>query len=308
MFETVYHQVHSTEVVGESSIDFPQKDLCPQVWNKKGNSYTLRPDVKSEILKFLEEYPQEDLQSIAKSIRIVGSIGTNQYTPVSDIDVHITLKDTTSFSEELQKDVLKWSREKNHLIGKHPIEVYIQSNPNQDLMSDSCYDVKSGVWCAGPSFVEKDHDPYTNFSGVLDDLRSSVSGADELFGELRRDSLDFKAISDAMSRMDSEQKEAFKQRLESKLEEIQADIEKLYAEKDVWVKKRRDASKPTSPEEALNDVEKAKKWQDANAEFKFINRYNYLRVIDNLKKLIDDDGTITPGEVDQVRDLMKDMM
>ena len=160
----------------------------------------------------------------------------------------------------------------------------------------------------GPSIVADDHDPYTEFAGIFDDLKASVSGADAAFGELRRDTLDYKAVVDAMGRMDADQRSKFKDRLDTKLQEIEDDIEKLYAEKDDWVAKRRDASKPTTPEEALNDVEKSKKWRDTNAEFKFINRYNYLRAINDLQKLIKDDNAITDDEVDQVRDLMRDMI
>lgn len=308
MFEEFEWMIKSHEAMEESTVDFPSKSLDPKVWKPQGDSFVLRSNVKSLILNLLEEYPEQDLLSIAKAIRIVGSIGTNQYTPTSDIDVHVTVKDGTNITPELQKAVLVWSGEKNVKVGEHPVEIYLQDNPAQDLMSDGCYDVNSGVWCAGPTIVADDHDPYTEFADIFDDLRSSVSGADELFGELRRDTLDHKALVDAMKRMDPDQREKFKSRLESKLQEIEDDIKELYSEKDQWVAKRRDASKPATPEEALNDVEKAKRWRDTNAEFKFINRYNYLRVINDLQDLLDDDGEITDDDVDQVRDLMKDMV
>ncbi len=67
---------------------------------------------------------------------------------------------------------------------------------------------------------------------------------------------------------------------------------------------RKDASKPATPEEALEDLEKTRKWKDTNATFKFIARYNYLRVINDLKRLLGDNG-ITSDEVDQVTDLLK---
>jgi len=308
MFENFDWQIKTQHVLMESSVDFPSKTLDLDVWEPQGESYVLRSDVKALLLDQLEKYPDQDLISIAKSIRLVGSIGTNQYTPTSDIDVHVMLKDGVTFNEDLQKDVLAWSKENEILVGKHPLEIYIQDNAAQDFMSDGCYDVNAGVWCAGPTIVADDHDPYSEFAGIFDDLKVSVSGADAAFGELHRDTLDYKAVVDAMGRMDADQRKKFKGRLDSKLQELEDDIKQLYSEKDVWVAKRRDASKPTTPEEALNDVGKAKKWHDTNAEFKFIDRYNYLRVINDLQELIKDDGAITDDEVDQVRDLMKDMI
>jgi len=75
--------------VDESSIDFPQEDLDLSVWDKEDDSYTLREDVKKKILAVLEKYPDVPLLEIAKEIRIVGSIATNQFLPESDLDIHI---------------------------------------------------------------------------------------------------------------------------------------------------------------------------------------------------------------------------
>ncbi len=306
MFETIdFLDLQNAASLIESSVDFPMEDLSPEMWDKdpKGE-YTLKSEIRQQILDLVSAYPDADLMAMVQGIRIVGSMGTNQYTPDADIDVHLTLKPGVPFDAVLQKEVKDWSLGQDQKVNEHPLEVYIQDNPSQDLMSDGCYDVMTAIWCAGPKVVPADHDPYTDFSHVFDDIRASVGDADKLFGELKRDTLDYKAVSDAMGRMSSEQKEAFRDRLESKLKEIEDDIEALYSEKSGWVAARKDASKPATPEEALEDLEKSRKWKDTNATFKFIARYNYLRVINDLKRLLGDDG-ITSDEVDQVTDLLK---
>ena len=68
---------------------------------------------------------------------------------------------------------------------------------------------------------------------------------------------------------------------------------------------RKNSSKPTSPEEFVNDIEIARNWQDENAKFKFISRYNYLRIIADLKELLKD-NELTPEEVDKIQLDVKD--
>ena len=84
---------------------------------------------------------------------------------------------------------------------------------------------------------------------------------------------------------------------------MEEDIEKLYKERGEWVDARREASRPATPEQALKDIELAKHWKDVNATFKFISRYQYLRVIDSLNELIEDDG-ITPDEIPIIKNIL----
>jgi len=210
-------------------------------------------------------------------------------------------------TEELQDNVIKWFNEHRDelegFIDNHPIEVYLQLDPNQDLMSDGCYNVLEAEWLTGPKIVPLDYDPYEDFSDIFDDLRDSVEQADLLFGELKRDVIDFEVIQKAMEQLPAEQKELFLKRLKNKLQEIEDDIEILFKKRKEWVDARRQASKPSSPEEALKDVELAKRWKDVNAQFKLINRYKYLKVIRNLEELLADEE-ITPDEVDKIKSIM----
>jgi len=302
----------------ESSIDFPRKDLDLDVWNKKDNLYIIRPEVKKKILDVIGKYPERDLVDISASeedgkwkttIHIVGSIGTNQWDDDADIDVHLIISKVIDVygDTEFQNSVMKWfntNRESiDGFIGDHPIEVYLQYDKNQDLMSDGCYSLLDDKWLTGPKIVPEDYDPYQDFSHIADDLRDVVEDADKLFGELKRDVIDYDVIVQAMEQLSPEQKELFLERLGKKLEEIEDDIETLYSKRKEWVDARKNASKPSTPEEALEDVELAKKWKDQNAIFKFTNRYNYLRVIKDLKELLKD-NKISPHEVDTIKDIM----
>lgn len=300
----------------ESSIDFPQKSLDLDVWNKEDNTYTIKPEVKRKILDIINKYPEMDLVdtaaagiSKAATIHIVGSIATNQYLLDSDIDVHIGVSKDASFhgDEVFQKKVGGWFNENRDeidgYIEKHPIEIYLQYNPAQDLMSDGCYDLLADKWMIRPKIAPSDYDPYEDFSHIADDIRGAVQNADVLLGELKRDVIDYDVIRQAIEKMTGEDKEHFLRNLQDKLIEIENDIKTLYSKRKEWVDMRHFASKPETPEQAMRDVELAKKWRDTNALFKFINRYKYLRVIKDLEKLLADDK-ISPWEIDTIKGIV----
>jgi len=58
-----------------------------------------------------------------------------------------------------------------------------------------------------------------------------------------------------------------------------------------------------SQEEALKDIDIARKWREANAIFKFLNRYKYLKVITMLGNMIED-GELDPDDLRTIRALM----
>jgi hypothetical protein len=292
------------KVFKESSIDFPQVDLDSLVWEKEDGYYFLREEVKDKILILLDKYPEIDLLQIAREIRIVGSIGTNLYVDDADVDLHVVPNDFSEWDEKKVKRVMDWYKKNESLdkyIGKHPIEVYVQLNPNQDLMSAAVYDVLEDRWVVGPKIVSLDYDPYKEFQHVADDVRQAVQDADLLLGELKRDVIDYDTIRKAIENLPTKHKKRLLQKLRNKLEEIEKDIENLYTKRKEWVDARHGASKPETPEQAREDVELAIKFRDTNALFKFINRYGYMRIIADLEDLIKDDGEITPNEVDIIR-------
>ncbi len=295
------------EKIEESSIDFPRESLDSAVWDLEGKIPILRADVKKKILAILERYPDVPLLEIAEEIRIVGSIGTNQFLPTADLDCHIIPKNLEEWDEEKTNKVIRWFNEnRDEIDGRikaHPLEVYIQLNPSQDLMSDGVYDLLKDVWLVGPKIVPMSSDPYNDFSHIADDIRDTVEDADKLFGELKRDVIDFEVITDAMEQMSGEDKDRLVIKLEAKLEELEIDIEALYQKKGEWTAARRGASKPETPEQALKDVELARHWKDVNATFKFVNRYQYLRTINLLKELLGDDE-ISHSEVSVIKTIM----
>lgn len=299
---SLYEKILST--FNESSIDYPKEDLCTDIWDKLDNTYTLKPEVKQHIFDLLDACPVMPLVNISKEIHITGSIGTNQWEDSTDIDIHIIPENMAEWNEQNGKQVFDWAKSmqaSTGRVGGHPIEVYIQTNEAQEMLSDAVYDAKTDQWKIGPKLAPLDYDPYEDFSDVFRDIANSVGAADLLIGELKRDVIDYDTVKKAIEDLPEEYQQKAIQRMQSKLKELEADVEALYKQRGLWVDARRNSSRPANAEQARADADLAAHWKDENARFKTISRYKYLRIIDGLKNLIKDDGKVTDNEVGKIK-------
>ena len=267
--------------------------------------------VKKKILTTLDKFADHDfdLRSIIKDIHIVGSIGTNQWVEDVDIDVHIIPKmQYLDRPEDFQRIVKKFFNEQRDeidgWINKHPIEVYIQLNPAQDMMSAGVYDLDKDEWLKGPQVVPENYDPYEDFGDIFNELRGAVSDADKFVAELKRDVIDYTTIKKAIKYMSSNERNKLMGKLNLKLKEMEQGIKELYRTRKEWVIMRKQASQPVTAGQALDDINLAKKWKDTNALFKFIARYKYIKVIGDLAELLANDDKISDDEVDMIQGIV----
>lgn len=307
------------DAVVESSIDYPQKTLPPEVWELVGGEYRMKKGVKEYITKLLINYKKLDITELAKEIHITGSIGTNQYTEESDVDVHciVDTQELLDYSETVNaeektpeqwvKDVFKWYNDNRQdilgYIETHPVEVFIQLNPAQEYLSDAVYDFYNDKWIKGPSIRSLDYDPYEDYSSVVKDLQDVLGNTDDLLGELKRDVIDYDVINTAMTRLPEDKRDELEIRLKSKLREIETGIEELMANKEEWIKMRKEHLSPDTPEQALEDLEMVKSWKNKNALFKFLGRYQYLRVIKGLEEIMKT-GSVKGKDIRKIKNLL----
>ncbi len=142
--------------VKESTIDFPQPSLDTAIWDKMGDSYKMKPNVKKIVLDTLKKYTKINLIDIADEIHITGSIGTNQYTTDADLDCHIvTSENKINNAAEVQGEVFKFFRQEGNIVyvDKHPIEVYLQFNANQELLAEDVYDLLNDECIIGSHII-----------------------------------------------------------------------------------------------------------------------------------------------------------
>lgn len=152
----------------ESILDSPKEGLDQEVWKDSGNGTFVLTDVAKTNIQTLVDYVTNRFSLKNPSVRITGSITSNQYSSDSDIDVHISFEGLTEDNSDDMNKVLRADFEENFKdihtgkakIGDHPLEVYFQANPYQDLMSVGCYDFMQGMWLVGPDLKPLDYDPY----------------------------------------------------------------------------------------------------------------------------------------------------
>jgi hypothetical protein len=289
----------------ESNIDFPRMTLDEDIWDlPKNHKPIMRFENKEKILKLIELYPGFKLLSMIKEIHIVGSSCTNQYVSTTDIDVHIIIDEakfdaaiTGKFEsrDKAIKDLMKYSREATHQelthIAKHPIELYIQLNPAQDLLSDGAYNLNTTEWLVGPKITDYDFDPYEYYHHLAGDITKIASEMDLELGELRRDTIDYDVIKNAIVGLPIEKRMKLKSKLTLKLDEIESDIQKLMALKKDIVDTRHNTSPAKPGYEKINTI------------FKFVDRYSYLRIIKELEKIVEDD-VVEPEEIERLKSLL----
>ena len=132
----------------ESILDRPREGLDPVVWKDAGDGkFVLTDDARSKV-QTLVDWVNGTFGLKDTSVRITGSITSNQYSDDSDIDVHISFTGLTNDNSDEMNKALRAEFDENFKdlhtdsigIGGHPLEVYFQANPFQDLMSVGCYD------------------------------------------------------------------------------------------------------------------------------------------------------------------------
>jgi hypothetical protein len=296
------------DIILESSIDFPRMEMDTTVWDLPNkHKPILKFSNKEKILKLIKLYPVYNLFDIIKEIRIVGSICSNQYISTTDIDIHMIVDEekfdkaiTGKFEtrEKAIKDLMKYSREAAHQelthIAKHPLELYIQLNLEQDMFSDGVYNVMTMEWLKGPLIRDFDFDPYVYYNHLAGDIRKMAQEMDIEFGELKRDTIDYDVIKTAISGLPIEKQIKLRSRLTLKISEVEEDIKKLMLLKKDIVDKRHNVTR---------SKESDSEYEIINTEFKFLDRYEYLKIIKDLEKIVEDD-VVEPEEIEKVKALL----
>jgi hypothetical protein len=301
----------TNESICESSVDFPQLILSPAVWYKTAQKYVLKPEVKEQIIDHLDTYKDLFFRKVVQDIHIVGSICSTQYAPDADIDIHI-VPDMDNLRkvignkrpEEEQREIFKFFRDKKNqlFIAEHPVEVFLQLNPAQDMLSCGVYDFRRDKWKKGPDIKPMDFNPYEVYKGPMEQVKDVAKDADLDLAELKRDTVDYETIEKAIKQFPKERKEQLKNTLEKKLKEIEDGLNSLYKHRADWIKARREASTPGEDSE-LEDVKVAANFEEKNVIAKMLDKYGYHRIIKQLETEV---GTeVDDKEVETIKGIMR---
>lgn len=132
--------------------------LCPLLWDSK---HTLNISVRDALLRLSREL----VDSIKKDDKldielldalIVGSIANYNWTPASDIDLHVVIDTTQLKIGEIEATALfdaiksKWNLKHCVKIKGHPVELYFELDTAK-VESLAIYSIMQGKWIKTPS-------------------------------------------------------------------------------------------------------------------------------------------------------------
>jgi len=130
--------------------------LNPEIWEHG----KLRPEVKEKLLEVAEAFLEFiEIDVDVEDILFTGSLANYNYTPYSDIDLHI-LTDYNDYDVDtnLLKDYFKakktvWNSSHTIKIKGYDVEAYVQDK-NEKHYATGIYSIKNDSWLVAPSKVK----------------------------------------------------------------------------------------------------------------------------------------------------------
>lgn len=144
------------------------KTLDPNIWNE---DKTIKSEVRDSLLKIAEDfYNSTELDGELHDILFIGSSANYNWTPTSDIDLHLVIdiaeeKINEDYARKFMDSLgFKWNTEHDIEMKGHPVEVYIQDirepNSNAQLSREGAaiYSLFDGKWLQEPTHEKIDFD------------------------------------------------------------------------------------------------------------------------------------------------------
>lgn len=197
-----------SEVIKPDSIDMSSikmnDELNPQLWDEEE---MLKPAVRAALLKIAIEFIKyckiEDQKF--KDILLTGSNANYNYTPSSDIDLHILMDfNNLDANPEIIGDFFKakkelWSIEHHIMIDEHEVECYVQSSTEPNA-SAGVYSIKNNKWVKQPmkKFITIDE---PNVQMKVADIVNKIDSLVDDFKNGKDVSLASAAVKDKIKKM-----------------------------------------------------------------------------------------------------------
>lgn len=283
----------------ESIIDIPRRTYAPAVFDaEETQNPKIKPSVKQLIDDQLKEFETE--YPIVKT-SLIGSILTHRYRNDADLDINVLFdvpaEKAEAERERLSKKYLSSSNPDN-IQGKlipgteHPINYYFITSQSvyddQNGKADAVFDIETNTFVKRPEDFVFDPDLY------VDEFDRKVQELDIIKGELKRDIIDYKELTELKPRdiIDLQDK------IEDKLKEVETGIQDYIRVGDLVDKERR-AAFDTDMTPAQIKTFSIKNRLPKNVVYKMLEKYHYLKFYKMCKKILDDDK-VTDAEIEKL--------
>lgn len=273
----------------ESVIDWTRPHLDVKIFDKNGDEYIMNDRVVSFIEKVTNEINDKIINVYDYLVK--GSILSFQWLDNSDFDLLIEIDDKID-DDEWRRLQDKIDDVYNGMLipgTEHPLQIYLHRGKYNYDNADGIY--KNNEWVKGPYNISVNVDNY------MSKFNKIVSAIDINTGELKRDIIDYNIIS----KLPKEETQAIKQELENKIIEINKDVNKIISQYNHIRDMRHKAfASNMNPAEIITYGSKNK--LPHNVIFKLLERYHYLKIMNDLKK-ISADG-ISTDEINDISNIL----
>lgn len=181
----------------------PQNELNPKIWEKKGKSYVMKPEVRERLLEIANEFIDYlKIEIIITDVVLTGSLANYNWSKYSDFDIHI-IANFNQFPQshvDLYKEFFMLKKalfNKNHdikLFG-YEAELYVESE-DEAHFSSGVYSLLYDEWQHEPEKEQVKIDKNTIerkakqwmeiIDGVLENIEDeSIEDAKELLSKYK---------------------------------------------------------------------------------------------------------------------------
>lgn len=134
-----------------------QDELNPKIWEKDGNSYTMKPEVREKLLEITNLFIDFlGVDVIVTDIIMIGSLVNYNWSKYSDIDLHI-LVNFNQFSENSKDLYLEFfdlkkvifNQKHNITMFGYDVECFVQKE-DETTFSSGIYSILYDMWMNEP--------------------------------------------------------------------------------------------------------------------------------------------------------------
>jgi predicted nucleotidyltransferase len=139
-----------------------QDELNPKIWVKKGNSYSMRPEVRKKLLETSNIFIDFlGVEILVTDIIMIGSLVNYNWSKYSDIDLHIVVN-FNQFPTNAQDlyveffDLKKviFNQKHNIKMFGYDVECFVQSE-SETTFSSGIYSILYDMWVNEPKKLDK---------------------------------------------------------------------------------------------------------------------------------------------------------
>lgn len=173
------------------------KTLNPKVWDGD----TLKPDIKEHLLKIAAvwlEHAKLPQEAVIDYVLCGGNANYN-YTPFSDLDVHILvdpdklpIKDTELMHDIIMDKKNSWAAKHNITVAGYPVELYAQMTSEHMPDGQGAYSMSKDTWLQHPSYLAIKYNSkslHDLVQGYKDAIESVLAAGDVKAAEALKDQI-----------------------------------------------------------------------------------------------------------------------